>query len=66
MAASFINEHPMLKPIVRGALWVPVMLLSAWMTIAGNDPQLIVIVFTAFLAAIVTVTFVARKTREEA
>ena len=64
--ARFINEYPALKPVVQGVLWVPVMLLSAWMAVAGNDPQLIVIVFMAFLAAMITVTFVARKTREEA
>ena len=64
--ARFINEYPALKPVVQGVLWVPVMLLSAWMAVAGNDPQLIVIVFMAFLAAMITATFVARKTREEA
>ncbi len=63
-AAAVIAAHPALAMITRGLLWLPVMILSAWMAIAEHSPQWTVLMLAG--ACVVTVagyTLIRRRTK---
>ena len=65
-AAAVISAHPVLALSTRAMLWLPVLIFGAWMTMAGNDPNLIITVFSAFCAAGIAAIYVIRKTSKDA
>lgn len=66
-AANVVGAYPALQTMVQAILWMPVILLTGWMAIAGSDPNL---PSTPMLATTLSILFAAvylyRKYRKDA
>jgi hypothetical protein len=59
-AAQVIIAHPFLKPLVQSLLWLPVMAITAWMTIHSHFSQLILIAGVAACFVFAGAYFIGR------